>query len=239
MLAPQTSDRIERLQRASQRWRNLALSALFALTAVVMISATLLLIEKRQNDQPGHGGEQAGVPAEQDDRAPTKPDKDYLDQRAERARRNQDRAVAAILKLGGQVKRERNQADQPVIAVSYFGTPVTDADLVRLVDLPQLRDLSLDETNITDDGLAHLRGLTRLEKLDLRGTPITDQGLAYLRGLTDLRELDLFRTQVTDKGLQHLKGLLKLQTLNLFRTKVTEAGVKELQGALPAVKIVR
>jgi Leucine Rich repeat len=237
MFAPHSNDRMERVRRAEQRWKALALSALFILVAIVLVSATLMVIDKRQQEkaQQADAAEHPGRRLEDEKSQGANRDRDYLQKKAPSEKQDPD--VAALRKLGADIKRNRQLPDRPVVAVSLFGTRVGDGDLARLHDLAQVRDLCLAETNITDEGLAHLRGLTRLQKLDLRGTRITDKGLAYLRGLSELRDLDLFRTPVTDQGVQYLKGLLKLETLNLFRTQVTETGIKELQGALPAVKI--
>ena len=64
------------------------------------------------------------------------------------------------------------------------GTRITDAGLVHLSGLTNLRDLwltgtgvGLTGTGVTDAGLVHLSGLKKLEVLDLDGTGVTDSGL--------------------------------------------------------------
>jgi len=120
--------------------------------------------------------------------------------------------IAAIKKLGGQVKVDNNKA---VVEVRLGGRQVTDA------------------------GLEHLKGLTELQVLNLYVTSITDAGLEHLKGLTNLRSLDLYDTNVTDAGLEHLKGLTNLRYLGLRKTNVTDEGVKKLQQALPKCEIHR
>ena len=95
-----------------------------------------------------------------------------------------EEVIAAIKKLGGQVKVDNNKA---VVEVRLVGFEVADA------------------------GLEHLKGLTNLKTLYLNSTNVTDAGLKHLKGLTTLQTLYLHRTQVTDTGLEHLKGLTKLQ----------------------------
>ncbi len=92
-----------------------------------------------------------------------------------------------------------------VIFVHFDGTKVTDADLIHLKDLPQIRMLSLSKTQITDAGLANLEGLSQLQWLHLQNTQITDAGLKRLRISTRLQYVDLRGTKVTEDGLQTLR----------------------------------
>ena len=165
------------------------------------------------------------------------------------------KAIAEIEDTGGKVIADKEHPGQ--VWVWFEGNKVTDAGLVHLKDLRQLRMLVLDSTNVTDAGLAnleglttlhwlalnktqvtnaglvHLKGLIHLEELQLAHTPVTDAGLVHLESLTMLHGLGLEHTQVTDAGLVHLKGLTKLRSLNLAGTKVTYAGgVKDLQRSL-------
>ncbi len=80
-------------------------------------------------------------------------------------------------------------------------TSVTDADLVRFVELQQLRELDLWTAAISDEGLVHVGRIASLERLHLSQTPITDAGLLHLAGLTRLKQVTLVGTQVTASGL--------------------------------------
>jgi hypothetical protein len=91
----------------------------------------------------------------------------------------------------------------------------------------------------TDAGLVHLKGLTQLRRLYLGDNDVSDAGLVHLRGLTNLKLLNLRGTQVTDAGLPHLGGLTQLQYLNLSGTQVTAAGVAQLKRTLPNCQISR
>jgi hypothetical protein len=131
---------------------------------------------------------------------------------------------------------------------------VTDAGLVHLERMTDLRSLFIDHGGIGDAGLAHLKGLTglrsfmmhaprvtgaglasleglkRLEGLYLSGPAITDAGMPHIGRLAGLRDLALTDTRVTDAGLVHLRGRAGLGWLSLCRTQVTDAGLVHLEG---------
>lgn len=60
-------------------------------------------------------------------------------------------------------------------------TKVSDAWLVNLNDLKELRSLNLQETAITDAGLENLKGMTQLKTLFLGDTKITHEGAKKLK----------------------------------------------------------
>ena len=63
---------------------------------------------------------------------------------------------------------------------------------------------------ITDARLLHLKGLTNLKTLDLTETQVTDAGLVHLKGLTNLQTLRLHRNnkKITDADIAELKKAL-------------------------------
>ena len=61
------------------------------------------------------------------------------------------------------------------------GTKVTDAGLVNLKSLKELKKLSLFQTQVTDAAIAHLKVLSKLESLLISGTKITDAGARELQ----------------------------------------------------------
>ena len=128
-------------------------------------------------------------------------------------------------------------ADLPELYLT--GPGITDAGMVNLRDLVNLRVLDLPSTSITDAGLTYVGCLHRLRSLNLRQTAITDAGLAHLSRLTELHKLVLWGTRVTDAGLVHLRALSELRELDLEETEVSETGVEELRRALPDVEITR
>jgi hypothetical protein len=125
----------------------------------------------------------------------------------------EDRAIAAIEKLGGKVTRDPKKAGSPVIAVDLRSRKVTDKDLESL------------------------QGLKAVESLVLSNNRITDAGLAHLKGLRTLRSLKLDFTGITDKGLEHLKSLQQLEYLHIGYTQVKKEARAKLQEALPKLKI--
>lgn len=120
-----------------------------------------------------------------------------------------------------------------------FDDRVTDAGLVHLRSLTELRELQLDGTSVTNAGLTHLEKLPNLRILYLDGTNVTDAGLVHLKELPKLQTLGLSSTKVTDSGLAKLRELPKLKWLNIAETRVTDDGVKKLQAALPKCEVRR
>jgi hypothetical protein len=57
---------------------------------------------------------------------------------------------------------------------------VTDGDLVPLQDLGEIRTIQLDWTEISDAGLLHLKGLTQMKMLSIRDTRVTATGCQKL-----------------------------------------------------------
>ena len=152
-------------------------------------------------------------------------------------------AAAELQKLGGQFTPDEKAPGKPIIGLNLSNVPITDATLVYLDAFPHLQQLDLGHTKklqqatITDAGLIHVAPLKELRRLSLTSTPVTDHGLAQLQGLTHLESLNLEGTKVTDAGLKQLKSLTHLQRLKLAGSKVTDAGVEKLQQALPQCKI--
>jgi hypothetical protein len=97
-------------------------------------------------------------------------------------------AVKAAEKLGARVTVDAKRPGQPVVAVDFSHTNVTDVGLKDLKELRSLQTLSLWHTRITDAGLKELRGLESLETLDLGQTKVTDAGLKELKELLDSGE---------------------------------------------------
>ena len=105
---------------------------------------------------------------------------------------------------------------------------VTDAGLVHIKELSELKTLLLNGTSMTDAGLKQLTRLKKLERLYLTGSAVTEAGLQHIGSLSNLRTLWLERTPVTDRALSHLKRLTHLEVLVLADTKVTDAGLKHI-----------
>jgi hypothetical protein len=153
-------------------------------------------------------------------------------------------AVAALEKMGCFVRYEFSGPEwlrkllgdrgiRKVTGLEGDYSEVTDAAMVHLRGLPELRYLRLPDTKMTDAGLEHIQELSQLTELNLCFTGVTDAGLVHLEGLTQLEALELAGTEITDAGLVHLRGLTRLLFINLSGTKVTDTGFQELRKALP------
>ena len=69
----------------------------------------------------------------------------------------EEKAVNAILKLGGKVTRDEKLPGRPVVGVDLRDTNIADADLKELKELKSLQKLVLSGTQITDAGLKDLK----------------------------------------------------------------------------------
>ena len=105
---------------------------------------------------------------------------------------------------------------------------VTNAGLVHLQDLKNLRSLELSDTGVAGSGLSHLRGLSRLESLTLDRLPVSDRELGPLSELVNLKTLQLRGVAITDAGLFHLARLKNLERLDLDGVPITDAGLVHL-----------
>jgi hypothetical protein len=132
-------------------------------------------------------------------------------------RTDEERAVAAIERLGGVLTRDENAPNRPIVKVSFRGAPsvrvsrpLADADPAdlrpHLEALQTLRELELLNTGITDQWLTHVKGLTHLKSLRLG---------------TELGAHDLDPQHITHAGVEDLrKALPKTEVLLLDRDSV-------------------
>jgi len=112
---------------------------------------------------------------------------------------------------------------------------VSNAGLVHLRGLKNLRSLALVVPFITDHGVAHLEPLTNLEKLFLGTTRISDAGFSIVQKLPRLRVVYAPGTNVTNAGLVHLMDLDHLENVNFDITAVSEAGLQQLREQFPNI----
>ena len=105
---------------------------------------------------------------------------------------------------------------------------LTDDRLSKIVRLPGIRLLNLENTRISDTGLAHLRDLQWLEVLDLSRTRINGTGFVEFAALDALQVLHLNGTHIDDDSLAHLTALTSLAELHLQGTRITDAGLAAL-----------
>jgi Leucine-rich repeat (LRR) protein len=109
------------------------------------------------------------------------------------------------------------------------GAWVTDADLAKVAQMPQLRKLSLAHTKITDLGLEYLKDLRNVTELDCYYAEfLTEDGIAHLKGWTQLQRLNLRGTRVTSKVFEHLTHFPNLRWLDLGNTQIDDEGFEQL-----------
>nr|WP_246173532.1 hypothetical protein [Limnoglobus roseus] len=113
----------------------------------------------------------------------------------------------------------------------------TDAQVARLIALPDLEALILHEAEkVTDQGVARLAGLRSLRVVVLNALPkLTDGVIPTLTGFPRLDTLSLRCTgQVTDAGLSGLAGAGRLRTLHLdYARNLTGETLLRLARKLP------
>jgi len=144
----------------------------------------------------------------------------------------------------------------PVEAVYFLGPQANDRNLEVLRKVPELRTLTLTNTQVTDGGLAILSEFPNLNALfianidhvkligpagaRLNTVPqISGKGLAMLKGLSKLESIQLIGPITTDADLLAMRELKSLLFVDLKDTSVTDAGVAELKRALPNCAIRR
>lgn len=124
--------------------------------------------------------------------------------------------------------------------------PLTNEGLAALKCFPNLKSLSIVNTNIDGKGLGHLAAFRQLRELELAGTAFPGQmrghrysgvlwmsDISRLRDAKQLRSLRLSFVWVSDQGLQTLRGVPQLESLEVnhaLTSSVTDEGVRYLQG---------
>ena len=158
----------------------------------------------------------------------------------------QRRAVAAVVKRGGQVwYSDGSVADYVTYQLGnrasssarWLSRLFGDDFLLRAVevDFPCRGNPLPGPANfagVHDDDLTAFQDLPRLHRLRLADTEVTDAGLTHIERLSNLHELDLRNTQIGDSGLRQLKRLNHLELLRLEGTRITDDGLAQLGGLL-------
>ena len=138
-----------------------------------------------------------------------------------------------IESLGGSVTTD---ARGNVIGVNLRGSWVTDTDLRRLAENPEITTLDLSLTRVTDEGMAELKGLRNVTDLNLYFAEyVTDQGVAAIKDWKKLKRLNLHGTKSSDTALEHIAGIASLESLDVGSTLMTDVGLERLT-TLPNLK---
>jgi Leucine-rich repeat (LRR) protein len=105
---------------------------------------------------------------------------------------------------------------------------VTPARLAPLAKMRNLEVLYLMKTPVGDEGLAHARNLHSLKELWIEETGITDGSVPWIASNPQLTHLDLDGAQITDKSAPILAKLRNLEVLALRDTQITSRGLAEI-----------
>lgn len=134
---------------------------------------------------------------------------------------------------GGSVMRD---AAGRITGVNLRASWVTDTDLSKLLQLPNLNYLDLSLTRITDQGMQELKNLPGIVDLNLYFAEyVTDEGLAAVKDWKKLKRLNLHGTKISDTTLEHISGITALESLNIGSANITDVGVERLV-SLPNLK---
>jgi len=137
------------------------------------------------------------------------------------------RALRWITDVGAVCVRLKGE-DQ-VDFVSFSQSWATDADLVYLTALPEVRSLYFFECNaVTEKGLAHLKDAVGLEELEICESGV--KSAEPLQYLTNLQSLELSTLEDFDEqSLRHLRPLKHLQKLIIrFVDNLTDAALPHI-----------
>lgn len=138
-------------------------------------------------------------------------------------------ANALAVRLGIEVRPLTSEGPWLAATARLQGKQFGDEQLAELAAVgPALHWLDLGETGVTDAGLVHLATMRELRRLQLDRTAVTDDGLSALAPLTRLESLNLFGTSITDTGIDGLKALPRLRRLHLWQTQVTPEAADRL-----------
>lgn len=125
----------------------------------------------------------------------------------------------------------------------WDASEVSDAGVMHLSDLKNLKYIHLTKSQITDSSLKVFADMPQLEGLCLQFNYFTDEGMRHVSQSPRLEELwvcgrDLRRNPITNVGLARLEKLEKLKELGVQYTQVTAEGIRSFKNAVPACRIV-
>src|ERR1051326_6373013 len=120
-------------------------------------------------------------------------------------------------------------AQSAVTGVNLRGSWVTDADVRRLAEYPELATIDLSLTRVTDEGMAELKNLRNVTDLNLYYAEyVTDQGIAAIKNWKKLKHLNLHGTKSSDTALEYVAGIASLESLDVGSTLMTDVGLERL-----------
>lgn len=93
------------------------------------------------------------------------------------------------------------------VVLQMANPDVTDGTIDFVLEMTQLRELDLNDTQITDQGIRKLASLPALRILRLRGTGVTNEGFVEFLGPKEsLVEIDARDTAISSKTLREWKA---------------------------------
>lgn len=131
-----------------------------------------------------------------------------------------------ITDLGGTFQKDKAGR---IVEVDLTSTWITDDDLGKLAELPELRKINLSDTKIGDLGFAQLRPLKKVTHLNCFQCPyITDGAIAYIKHWANLEYLNVRGSEVTSRVFEHVAGMKKLKSLDVGFSRVNDDGFDAL-----------
>jgi WD40 repeat protein len=114
--------------------------------------------------------------------------------------------------------------------ITLTGARITDASMIAIDALRDLRELQLESTGISTPSIEAIGRLHQLRFLGLNQVAIQPSDLTLLANLKDLSELQLRGTSMDDLGLLQMPKWPSLKKIDLRDTDVRVTGVAVLQG---------
>jgi len=108
-----------------------------------------------------------------------------------------------------------------------------------LKTLAKLSDVSLSDCRVNDEGLACLLQLPQLRHLSVTTSTVTGHNLDELTceaGAT-IVDIGLFSSEVDDAGLMEFANIPSLRRLDIRQSKVTAEGLDQFRKARPMVAV--
>jgi len=98
-----------------------------------------------------------------------------------------------------------------------------------LIQLPNLKSLSLFHNNIKHEGAEFISQLSHLTELDLAANFVGQKGTKFISALSSLKRLNLAFNTIGETGAMHLKDLTSLTYLDLSKNNIGDKGVEYIQ----------
>jgi|GEM_PF-7070839 len=147
-------------------------------------------------------------------------------------------AATKIRWLGGVLIRARLSDEYSIVGVNLkHSSRMAEHHLAVLRDLPELREVSINQCSLTAMGMASLGELNGLKCLTLVHCAITDDALVELGKMVQLSSLGLTSIEFTDTTIESLASLKDLMTLKLIDCDLRPHDIRRLSGLSKLVSV--